>query len=323
MSGSRSSGEAPKVEVRLVDASAAGDVLAVIRASFGARPPLDPPAEALGETLESLSAELDLDGGLLATLDGAPVGALVLAPVGTALGLRRVGVVPAAQHAGVAGELVRAAAAIARERGHDGMRVIARTELPASIAFWQHQGFTAETRDGVNVPMVKVFPRRYELATPEDTLGFGTRLAGLLRAGDLLILAGELGAGKTTFTRGLGSGLGVQGEVASPTFVIARVHPSASSGPALVHVDAYRVESLDELDDLDLDTSLDQAVTVVEWGKGMAEPLAQQRLEITLERVLAAEAADDADEWEDRDARAVDVRPVGSRWFGVDWPQMP
>ena len=83
-----------------------------------------------------------------------------------------------------------------------------------------------------------------------------------------MVLSGELGAGKTTFTQGLGAGLGVRGDVTSPTFVIARVHPSLSGGPALVHVDAYRLGGIDELDDLDLDASLDEAVTVVEWGEG-------------------------------------------------------
>ena len=85
------------------------------------------------------------------------------------------------------------------------------------------------------------------------------------------MLTGELGAGKTTFTQGLGEGLGVRGAVTSPTFVIARVHPSEVGGPALVHVDAYRLGGIDELDDLDLDASLDEAVTVVEWGTGIAE----------------------------------------------------
>jgi tRNA threonylcarbamoyladenosine biosynthesis protein TsaE len=93
------------------------------------------------------------------------------------------------------------------------------------------------------------------------------------------VLTGSLGAGKTTFTQGLGAGLGVRGAITSPTFVIARVHPSEIGGPALVHVDAYRIGGIDELDDLDLDTSLDQAVTVVEWGEGLAEGLSDSRLE--------------------------------------------
>ncbi len=110
----------------------------------------------------------------------------------------------------------------------------------------------------------------------------GRRLAGLLRTGDLVILAGPLGAGKTTLVQGIGEGLGVRGPVTSPTFVIARVHPPlAGSGPSLVHADAYRLGSVAEVDDLDLDTA--GAVTVVEWGKGLAEGLAADRLEISIE----------------------------------------
>ena len=109
-----------------------------------------------------------------------------------------------------------------------------------------------------------------------------TRAAGLdfaqsLGAGDLVILSGELGAGKTTFTQGLAEGLGVRGPITSPTFVLARVHPSLVGGPALVHVDAYRLGGLAELDDLDLDASVDESVTVVEWGEGKAEVLAEGR----------------------------------------------
>ena len=129
-------------------------------------------------------------------------------------------------------------------------------------------------------------------AQPADAGGHpGGRASGsaaLARAGDLLILTGDLGAGKTTLTQGLGEGLGVRGPVTSPTFVIARVHPSLSGGPALVHVDAYRLGDAAELDDLDLDTDLDEAVTVVEWGSGLAEALSSDRLELRLER-----AADD------------------------------
>ena len=149
------------------------------------------------------------------------------------------------------------------------------------------------------------------LATAEDTRAFAVRLAGLLRAGDLLILSGELGAGKTTFTQGLGEGLEVRGSVTSPTFVIARVHPSLVDGPALVHVDAYRLHGGLELDDLDLDTSLEDAVTVVEWGTGVAEGLAEDRLEIELLR-----GHGDTDD----DSRTIRVTAHGPRWVGVDLP---
>ena len=136
--------------------------------------------------------------------------------------------------------------------------------------------------------------------------GLGERLAGLLRPGDLIVLNGGLGAGKTTLVQGIGAGLGVRGPVTSPTFVIARVHPAvAGSGPALVHADAYRLGSIGEVDDLDLDTDAASAVTVVEWGTGLAEPLAEDRLEITIEPD------------QDGDVRTVRINGHGARWHGV------
>lgn len=144
------------------------------------------------------------------------------------------------------------------------------------------------------------------LPDADTTVAAGRRLAELLGAGDLVVLTGGLGAGKTTLTRGLGEGLGVRGAVTSPTFVIARVHPSLVGGPELVHVDAYRLGGSAELDDLDLDSELDEAVTVVEWGAGLAEGLADERLEITL-------VADPATE-----ARTLTATGVGARWAGVD-----
>ncbi|WP_369070187.1 tRNA (adenosine(37)-N6)-threonylcarbamoyltransferase complex ATPase subunit type 1 TsaE [Kineococcus terrestris] len=164
-----------------------------------------------------------------------------------------------------------------------------------------------------------------ELPTPAATTALGRRLGGLLRAGDLVVLSGDLGAGKTTFTRGLADGLGVRGPVTSPTFVIARVHPSLVGGPPLVHVDAYRLGSLAEVDDLDLDASAGEAVTVVEWGSGMVEELAEDRLEVDLLRphgATAGDAGDAGDAGAELDVpvepRAVRLRAVGARWAGVD-----
>jgi tRNA threonylcarbamoyladenosine biosynthesis protein TsaE len=128
----------------------------------------------------------------------------------------------------------------------------------------------------------------------------------LLRAGDLVLLTGELGAGKTTLAQGIGAGLGVRGAVTSPTFVIARVHPSQVGGPALVHVDAYRLGSLDEVDDLDLDASLAESITLVEWGSGKADRLAEDRLEVVIERARGDDTGDDA--------RTVRLVGVGDRW---------
>jgi tRNA threonylcarbamoyladenosine biosynthesis protein TsaE len=161
------------------------------------------------------------------------------------------------------------------------------------------------------------------LADPAATRAFGRNLAGLLRAGDLVVLTGPLGAGKTTLVQGIGEGLGVRGQVASPTFIIARVHPSLGDGPALVHVDAYRLGSLDELEALDLDTSLDESVTVVEWGEGLVEVLSADRLEVTLDRGHGSGESTGSTELDVADAEAaaprrVAVRGVGSRWADVD-----
>jgi len=178
------------------------------------------------------------------------------------------------------------------------------------------------------------------LPDADATRDLGRRLAAVLRAGDLVLLSGDLGAGKTTLTQGIGAGLGVRGQVASPTFIIARVHPALGDGPDLVHVDAYRLGSLDEVDALDLDTSLEDSVTVVEWGAGKVETLSADRLEIDLRRPHGAGPGADpaggpdggavtdggaalhgAGALEDLAApaaREVEVRAVGERWAGVD-----
>lgn len=138
-----------------------------------------------------------------------------------------------------------------------------------------------------------------------------TVLAGHLRAGDLLVLDGPLGAGKTTFTQGLGEGLGVRGPVASPTFVIARIHPNLGDGPSLAHVDAYRLAGAFEIDDLDLETEMDRAVTVIEWGRDLVEHLQESHLRVELERPDVVEGADVDDPEEPRTLRLV---PSGPRW---------
>jgi tRNA threonylcarbamoyladenosine biosynthesis protein TsaE len=142
-----------------------------------------------------------------------------------------------------------------------------------------------------------------EVATADEMRGLGRRLAADLRAGDLLVLSGPLGAGKTTLVQGIGEGLGVRGPVTSPTFVIARVHPSLRGGPALVHADAYRLGGVAEIDDLDLDSDAASSVTAVEWGEGLAEGLSEDRLEVSIE--LSG------------DRRTVRISGVGSRWAGV------
>jgi tRNA threonylcarbamoyladenosine biosynthesis protein TsaE len=142
------------------------------------------------------------------------------------------------------------------------------------------------------------------LATVDDTRAFGRRLATVLRPGDLVLLTGPLGAGKTALVQGIGAGLEVRGDVTSPTFVIARVH----AGPVpLVHADAYRLgdrpDPRAEIDDLDLDASADEAVTVVEWGEGLVEQLNEEYLQVRIDR-------------QDDDTRVIDLVPRGGDWAG-------
>ncbi|WP_269937520.1 tRNA (adenosine(37)-N6)-threonylcarbamoyltransferase complex ATPase subunit type 1 TsaE [Arthrobacter sp. HY1533] len=183
----------------------------------------------------------------------------------------------------------------------------------------------------------------FATGTAEATQELAARLAGLLRAGDLIILSGELGAGKTTFTQGLGRSLGVREGIISPTFVLVRIHPNLPEGPNpggpdLVHVDAYRLATPGEIDDIDLENTMDSSVTVVEWGVDRVEHLAASRLEIELVRAVggaapgapdpvhaAAPAADDdfADTFDtdgdDDEPRTLRLRAVGPRWDGVDF----
>ncbi|GAA2330859.1 tRNA (adenosine(37)-N6)-threonylcarbamoyltransferase complex ATPase subunit type 1 TsaE [Saccharopolyspora halophila] len=141
-----------------------------------------------------------------------------------------------------------------------------------------------------------------ELPEETDTLELGRRLGASLRAGDLVLLDGPLGAGKTVLTRGIARGMGISAAITSPTFVIARVHqPDSGGGPALVHVDAYRLGGLEEIDDLDLDTDLTEAAVIVEWGEGLAERLAEDYLLVRLRR-------------REDDVRELDLEPHGEGW---------
>lgn len=289
------------VAVRRVGPEAAAEVLAVVRDAFGARPALDPPADALGEDLDSVARLLGVRGGLLATIDGAPAGCAVLDVRPDGIVLRRFGVVPGAQGRGVATALVDAARAASL--GRPALVVHAREELPATIAFWERHGFVETSRSSPYVELSLPLDTAFEVPGAEEMRELGERVGRSLVAGDLVVLTGELGAGKTTFTQGLGVGLAVRGGVTSPTFVIARVHPSLVGGPDLVHVDAYRLGGLAELDDLDLDASLDSAVTVVEWGAGLAEGLADSRLEVVIERAVGDGAGEE-----------LDPRRVSLRW---------
>lgn len=159
-------------------------------------------------------------------------------------------------------------------------------------------------------PLTPVSTVTVTVNSPDEMRELGLALAKRLRPGDLVMLTGELGAGKTTLTRGLGAGLGVRGAVTSPTFVIARVHPPLGEGPALVHVDAYRLGGgLDEMEDLDLDVSLPDSVVVVEWGDGKVEELSDDRLHVIIDRATG----DTTDE-----IRVVTLNGIGDRWTGAD-----
>jgi len=157
------------------------------------------------------------------------------------------------------------------------------------------------------------------VSTTDEMGALGARLAAVLRAGDLVVLTGPLGAGKTTLTRGLGAALGARGQVSSPTFVLARTHPT-TAGPDLVHVDAYRLSDPVELDDLDLDW--DASIVVVEWGRGFVDGISDDVLDVEIVRATGADAADATDDDLDPDdvpdePRRVVVTATGTRWADV------
>ncbi len=300
----------------------AQQVVEIIHRSFGARKPLDPPSSAMDETVESIAAVLAGPGGLLVQRRGLPMGALLFDESRPGLlGLRRVAVDPNLQDRGVASAMVGVAEDTAEERGKDGIWLNVREELPETVQFWTRRFYHPHAQDGPMIEFGKTLWLSREIPTADDMKSFSGRLASLLRAGDLLVLSGDLGAGKTTFTQGLGDGLGVRGPITSPTFVIARTHPSLVSGPPLVHVDAYRLGDAAEIDDIDLDATTDDAVTVVEWGDGMAEQLSDSWLHVRIE-VRGARPGDPlgtpVEEAEDQsESRVVTVKPRGPRWVGV------
>ena len=280
---------------------------ALTRSAFGGQETLDPPSGAVRETVADVATWVADNGGVVVTGgSGEVVAAARWSHHDGGFWLRRVAVRPDLQGHGLAGLLIDAGEAEAVRLGHREIRAGVRKPLTANLAYWRRRGFVDHTDHGFWVELRRPVPVELDLPDAEDTTAFGRRLAGVLRAGDLVLLSGDLGAGKTTLTQGIGAGLGVRGPVTSPTFVIARVHPAISGGPPLVHVDAYRLGSLAEVDDLDLDASLADSVTVVEWGQGKAEGLSGDRLEVVLHR-----GSDPADE-----RRTATIRAVGARWTG-------
>jgi tRNA threonylcarbamoyladenosine biosynthesis protein TsaE len=286
-------------------AAHAAGMVEVIHAAFGARPPLDPPSTADAETPESVAAALAAGTGVYAQVGDRPAGAIIIDPGQDGVAtLRRVSVHPDFQRHGIASTMVAEAELLAAELGCRRVELLARTEFPELIGYWQHRGFAVVRQVPHSVVLGRPLPVRVPVPTPEAMHHLGERIAEHLRPGDVIIASGELGAGKTTLTQGIGRGLGATGQIISPTFVLSRIHPSTDGHPDLVHVDAYRLSGPDELDDLDLQESLDRSVTVVEWGENIAEGLSPDRLEVTVLR-----SADPAD-----DERTVLILGVGERW---------
>ena len=288
----QTAGCAVSLDVRRVGPEAAADVLAVVQEAFGARPVLDPPADALGEDVDSIARMLRAAAACSPTLDGEAGGLRGPRPR-----RRRTGAAPLRRAARRPGQRRRdrAGRGGSRRRARPRLRVVvlAREELPGTVAFWERARLR---RDEPHQPL-----RRARAAAVGDRLR-RTRRRDDARAGGA---AGAQPASPATSScspassgrarrpspRDSAPACGVRGGVTSPTFVIARVHPSLVGGPDLVHVDAYRLGGLAELDDLDLDASLDEAVTVVEWGAGLAEALAESRLEVIIERGRGRDAA--------------------------------
>jgi tRNA threonylcarbamoyladenosine biosynthesis protein TsaE len=292
---------APAVE-RVLGQVDVAEVQELTRRSFAALQALTPPSGALSETPDTVAADFAQHGGLLLRGEaGRLLAACRVRRAGLAWVLRRCAVDPSYQRSGVGGTLVAAAHEWAAEEGAVRTHIGVRDALTTSRAFWESLGYRPLVpHDGFWTELARPLP--LVLAGEEATTALGVRLAAELRAGDLLLLNGPLGAGKTTLTQGIGAGLAVRGAVTSPTFVLARIHP----GPLpLVHVDAYRLRESGiarlELDDLDLDASLEDSVTVVEWGEGLVEGLTEARLDIRLDRPRDG-------------ARTVTVTPVGGRW---------
>jgi tRNA threonylcarbamoyladenosine biosynthesis protein TsaE len=300
--------------VSVADPRDADGMVEVIHAAFSARPVLDPPATAVDETPDSLQTHFSNGGSAIyATVAGRPAGVILVSESGRKLArFSRVSVHPGFQRHGIASAMVLAAEDHAAELGFRRAELFAREELADLISFWHRRGYGVDRFVPHGVMLAKTLPLAIDVPTADDMRRLGARLAAFLKSGDLVVASGELGAGKTTLTQGIGLGLDSVGPIISPTFVLSRLHRSTSGKPDLLHVDAYRLSSAAELDDLDLDAHTSEVITVVEWGTGLAEGLAEDRLEID---ILAR-----SDGWPggSADGRTVLIRPVGRRWHHVD-----
>lgn len=301
------------VQLDIAAASDAAAMLALIHAAFAAREPVDPPAAALSDTIADVERSLAASPGVVARIDGRMVGCLLTTLDDGVGGLHRVSVDPDARKHGVAAALVKGACEVLTDLGAHRVELLCRREFPEVKGWWLNHGFTERQQAELGWTMSRQLPARHEVATGEQMQALGRRLAGVLRAGDVLVASGDLGAGKTTLAQGIGAGLDVDGPIISPTFVLSRVHPARGEGPGLVHVDAYRLGSEAELFDLDLDQTLGEAVTLVEWGAGLAEGLAPSVLDIDIRR---SDSPDD-------ETRVVYLAGLGERWQGVDLQALP
>jgi tRNA threonylcarbamoyladenosine biosynthesis protein TsaE len=292
----------------------AAAMVEVIHSAFGARPPVVPPSTAIDETAETLTAALRGTSGIFAQVGGRPAGVILVLPGANAVArFTRVSVHPDLQQHGIASAMVAAAEELAAIDGFERVEVFARAEFPVFIDFWKHRGFVADRGVPHGVILNKPLPVAIKVPTSDAMVRLGERLTQLLQRGDVILAAGDLGAGKTALTQGIGRGLGSEGPIISPTFVLSRMHPSSIGRPTLMHVDAYRLSSASELDDLDLDAAVADSITVVEWGQGIAEGLSEERLEIGVWTSPADFSAAD-----DNSERTVTIRAVGTRWRGVD-----
>lgn len=302
-----------QVDLRIATPEDADLVLGLIHEAFGARPAVDPPAEALSDSREDVLARMQTGEVVIAEVGSVPAACLVVSdPVADATGaqvagMHRVSVLPRFRHLGVANQIIRAGLLLALDLGATHIELLCRREFPETSRLWQAHGFTIDRDAPLGHVMRRELPLRLIAHDAPAMQQIGCDLAGLLRAGDLVIASGGLGAGKTTLTQGLAEGLDVEGQVISPTFVISRIHRARHGGPDLVHVDAYRLGSAAEVDDLDLDDTMASAVTLVEWGAGLAEGLADSVLRIDIQR-----SGDPDDE-----TREVLIWDEGPRWADV------
>ena len=291
----------PEPVVVVASPADAPAMVEVVHAAFGARPPVDPPSTAVRDR-RLVEAALRDGGGVYASVGGRPAGAILVGSTSDAVAtFARVSVHPDFQRHGIASAMVAAAEDLAALQGHSRVDLFAREEFGELITFWLHRGFAVARTAPHGVVLSKRLPHAVVSRAPTTCVRWASGSPTSSAPVTWWSLSGELGAGKTTLTQGLGAALGVAGAVISPTFVLSRVHPIADRRPTLVHVDAYRLGGPGELDDLDLDLSAPTRVTVVEWGRGLVEQAWDDRLEIDLLH-------------DPEGGRIALVRPVGERW---------